>query len=278
MKKIITTLIIGSVLLAGCANDDYAIEKRYYQVQKQAALIFKNPDASPQNELKRVVGLLEGFAQKYSKNNLGLEAQFTIGRLYIIKKDYEQARKYLDGMLKKYSDSNPVCSEILFLKGNSYEIQDKWESANAEYQKIIDQYPLTLRGLSAPIYLAQHYKIKYEPDKMMGAYREAVQHYRSLADKYPDSELAFTTYQLIAQCYAELKDWQAAINTFNTMIEKFSKVKHDTTLMNIAMIYRNELKQDQKAIETLNRLIKEYPKSNLIKQANLFLELIEKKK
>jgi len=282
MKKI-AIIILAGLVLTGCGNDDYAIEKHYYQIQKQAAKIFKNPEVAPQRELENSVNALADFAKEHTNKNLSLEAEFTIARLYIVKKEYEKARMYLSGMLKKYSSSEPICSEVLFLKGNSYEIQDKWNLANTEYQNIIQQYPLTLRGLSTPIYLAQHYKIKYEPENMMQAYRQAVGHYNLLIGAHPDSaELVHTLYQLVAQGYAELKDWQGVINTFEAMLRKYSDEKYkgkvglDTILLNLAALYNNEIKDKAKAKEALERLIKEYPQSRLIKAATEMLKKVEK--
>lgn len=279
MKKIVIFTIISTLLiLAGCVNDDYSIEKRYYAIQKQAAAIFKNPEVAPKKELDRSVNALNGFIRKYPKNNLSLEAEFTIARLYIIKKEYEKARTYLNSMLAKYSSSEAVCSEILFLKGNSYEIQDRWDAANIEYQKVIQQYPLTLRGLSTPIYVAQHYKIKYAPDMMNASYQQAIAHYNTLINKYPDSKLNFMLHQLIAQSYAEIKDWQGAANTLSSMLAIYKgKVSLEAIMLNLAGLYSQKLKDNNKAIEILKTLLVEYPKGRAADQARKFLKELEKK-
>ena len=279
MKKLIVPLIFSVItaLLSGCGNDQYAIERQYWQVQKQAEKIFKNPHASPPRELEKVVELLSKFAQKHPQTNLAVDSEFNIARLYIVKEEYNQARTQIQKILDKYSKSEGVCSEALFLKGNSYEIEDKWDLALAQYKKLMQDYPITLRGLDIPIYIAQHYKIKYQPDKMVTALQEAVAHYKALAVKYANSPLAYKTDTLVAQCYIALKDWQNAINTYNAVIERYKdKVSMDGILMDIALIYGREMKSKLKAKETLERLIKEYPRSNLIKTATNLLKELEK--
>ncbi len=279
MKKLIAPLIfiIITALLSGCGNDQYAIERQYWQVQKQAEKIFKNPHASPPRELERVVGLLGKFVQKHPQTNLAVDAEFSIARLYLVKEEYNQARTQIQKILDKYSKSAGVCSEALFLKGNSYEIEDKWDSALAQYKKIMQEYPVTPRGLDIPVYIAQHYKIKYQPDKMVASLQEAIGHYKALAVKFPNSPLAYRVDILVTQCYIALKDWQNAINTYNAVIERYKdKVNMDGILMDIALIYSRELKSKLKAKETLERLIKEYPRSNLIKTATALLKELEK--
>ncbi len=281
MKKVILLTIPAIfILLAGCANDQYSTEKQFYQVQKQAVKIFKNPEATPPNELGKVVMLLKNFANKHPSSSLSLEAQFNIARLYIVKKEYERARLQLKDMLEQYSKSEPICSEVLFLMGNSYEIEDKWNPALEEYQKMVQRYPLSLRGLSTPVYIAQHYKIKYQPDKMIEAFKEAVKHYKALIVKYPDSGLAYTLHKLVAQCYIETKDWQSALDTFSTILEEYkgekykNKVNLDIILMNMANIYVQYLKDNVKARELLERVIKDYPKSRSAKIASDWLKLL----
>ncbi len=280
MKKIIPALLIFvCVFLAGCANNDsYSIEKRFYQTQKKAERIFKNPDATPENELESTVGAFKEFINSHPEGNLSIEAKFMISRLYIVKKEYDKGRSQINLILSQHKASEPVCSEALFLKGNSYEIEDKWDLANAEYRKIINQYPLTLRGLSTPVYIAQHYKIKYEPDRMMEAYKEAIRHYKALISAHSDSSLAYTLSQLVVQCYGEIKDWQNAIATLEEMLDKYKDEKYkgsanvDAILMNIALIYKNEIKDDPKAKDTLERLLKDYPRSKLAKTVELLLK------
>lgn len=266
-------LIISFIFIYGCAEDTYGIEKQYYSALKKAEQIFKNPHASPPNELKKVVDKLNGFALKYPKSNLAIDADFTIARLYVVKEDYAAARNYLTGIIKKYAQSQPVCSEAVFLIGNSYEIENKWDSALIQYKKIMHNYPRTIRGINIPIYIIQHYKIKFEPDKMTSAVKEAIGYYTELSEKYPGSLLEFRCRSLTAECFILLKDWQNAIQTIETIIVKFKdKIKMDGALMQIASIYNNGLKDDRKAKETLEKLIRDYPKSRLIGKANDMLK------
>lgn len=279
MRKItIFVIIFAAVILSGCANDNYQIEKRYYRLQKQVSLIFKNPEVSPKKELDRSVNALNNFIKKYPENKLVLDAEFTIARLYIVKKEYEKARSQLNNMLAKYSSSEEICSEIIFLKGNSYEIQDKWGAANAQYQKIIQQYPVTVRGLSTPVYVAQHYKIKYAPDLMNAAYQEAIAHYNVLINNYPNSKLGYMLLQLVTQSYLEIKDWQGAANTLNSMLANYKdKVEPAGIMLSLANIYSQKLQNSFKATEILETLIKEYPKSKLTDNALKLLKELQKK-
>lgn len=279
MKKAV--LLIGLVsffvLVCGCSNSQYAIEKKYWHIKKQADTIFNNPYASPPKELEKAVVLLDNFIKRYPKNKLALDAEFTVGRLYIAKKEYNKARERLKSVVSKYSAFQPVCADATFLIGNSYEIEDRWDSALAMYKKIVREYPNTRRGFEIPVYIAQYYKTNYQPDKMLAAYQEAIGHYKAVTEKYPNSPTGFTAYNMIAQCYATLKDWQGAITTLNTIISNYKgKARLDGIMMNLALIYGREIKDKAKAKEILGQLIVEYPGSKLIKAAKILSKELDK--
>lgn len=277
MGKIILSILIalGICLSSGCGKDQYAVERQYYHAVKEAEKIFKNPHASPKNELIRVVSIFDKFTRQFSGNNLAVNAEFNIAQLYIAKEEYESARAQLKKINAKYSKSEPLCSEALFLAGKSYELENKWNLALTQYNRILEQYPVTPKGISLPIYLIQYYKQKFEPDKMREAAGNAISHYNRLAEKYPDSPLALRAQTLAAECYLFLQEPLSAINTLNSVVERYKdKTNTDGIVLSIALIYAKEIKDKTKAKETLKRLIQDYPKSKLIKQAKEILRKI----
>ncbi|MDD5729699.1 MAG: tetratricopeptide repeat protein [Candidatus Omnitrophica bacterium] len=264
MKKInlILILIFASGFLCGCSNDQYSIEKRYWQIQRQSEKIFKNPHATPPMELERVVKSYNNFIQKYPNNSLSVQGDFEIARLYIVVEEYEKARTQLRAITNKYKKSDIICAEAVFLAGKSYQLQDRWPQALEQYRKLIQQYPTTIKGLDVPVYIAEYYRVKFQPDKMLDAYKDAEAHYNNLAEKYPNSPLAYIANKLAAQCYVTTKDWDSAISAYSAMLEKYrGKVDMSDVLMDMALIYARELKDQLKSKETLGILLKDYPKS-----------------
>ncbi len=272
-KPNIIFFIILCLVICGCGKDQYSIEKRYYHTLRQANSIFKNPHATPPNELQKVVSLLNNFSREFPKSKLAVNAEFNIVRLYTVKEEYDEARARLKKIISDYEKSGLICSEALFLIGNTYELENKWPAALVQYKKIMRDYPVTPKGINVSLYIIEYYKKKFEPDKMRDTARETISYYNGLAEKYPNSRLAFQTQTLNANLYLLLQEPLNSISTLNRLIDKYKdKINTDVIVMNIALIYSRELKDKEKAKEALERLIKDYPKSKLIKNAKEILK------
>jgi TolA-binding protein len=273
MNKRALTIILLTLILSGCGNDQYGIERAYWKVNRQAAAIFKNPVATPPNEVARVIGLLNKFALTYPMNNLAARAEFSIAKIYLAKGMHDQARIQLKAISKKYAQSASVVTECLFLTGSSYQMQNNDDEAVAQFRAVMSRYPLSPRGLQMPIYIAQYYRSKHDPAKMQEAYRTAIFHYQGLAQKDMKSALALRAYMLIAECYAGLKDWPQSIAALETIIANFKdKAPMDGVMLNIAVIYQRELHDLEKAKILLAQLVKDYPGSRYSRAARQMLE------
>jgi TolA-binding protein len=142
----------------------------------------------------------------------------------------------------------------------------------------MDSYPITTRGFEIPMYITLHYKVKYQPDKMRDAARDAINHYSGLAARFVDKPtLAFRAESMVVECYALLKDWNNAAGTLSRMIDKYKKqAPMDSAMMNLAMIYSRQMNDNAMAKATLEALIRDYPKSRLIGSAKQALQKLSK--
>ena len=263
------------VLLAGCSQDEYSIEREYYRVQRQAGEILGNPEATPPRELAAVVDALNGFLARYPKSNVAVESQFTIARIYIATGEYAQAHEQLKKIMRLPGGSGIIQAEAMFMRGEAYEAQNEWGLALEQYQSLIREHPVTPRGLEVPVYIALHYKRKLQPEKMIEAFREAIGHYTALAEKYPATPLALQCRTTTVRCFLELNESEKAIAVLESSIKEFNgKIPVDELMLTIANIYYTRLKNVPEATAMLDRVIREFPGAASIPQARLLLDKI----
>jgi TolA-binding protein len=281
MKKIpyLLIFVLFTFLLAGCSDDQYALEKQYWYTKKSATKIFVNPEATPPMELSRAVSKLVNFSKRFPKTQLAVDADFTVAQLYVVKKDYPKARTYLQSMVGKYKSFPVICAESTFLLGKTYEVDEQWDRALQQYKNIMRDYPVTPRGLSVAVYIASYYRQKYQPDKMVQAYQEAITFYKELSLKYPNTPLSLKADMLTAQCYMAIQDWQAAANSLEVIIREYKgKVRVDNFMLKLASIYKKNLKDEARSKEILNQIIKEYPEGKVAKISKAVLKEMDKPK
>lgn len=275
--KLPVFLLVALIMLSGCGNDTYAIEKKFWHLKQKAQKIYQNPDASPPNELQRTVELFKKFYTDHAKNNLSIDAEFEIAKLYLAKKEYSDCRKFLKEMASRHTDNDNLLAEISFFSANTFEKENKWGEALNGYRAIIEKFPTTVRGISIPTYIAEYYHSKFQPDKSIEAFKDAANHYLGLANKYPNTPMSFNMHILAVQCYSAIKDWPQTVAMMDLILEKYKgKINLEELYLNKALICLHQLKDKVKAKETVEALLKEYPKTKLKKAAEAFLDKISK--
>ncbi|MEW6074737.1 MAG: tetratricopeptide repeat protein [Candidatus Omnitrophota bacterium] len=276
MKKTLL-LLLALVFITGCADDQYAIERRYWFLKKQAEKILNNPEASPPRELETIVANHYRFIKKYPNNILSLRANFDIASLYTVKKEFEKAREHLNAMRPQYGTNPAISADITTAIGSTYEIEEKWPQALEQYNKVIKEYPLTPTGFSMPVYIAKYYERTYQPDRAIAVYHQAIGHYQGLIDKHPGTPVALNAGLMIADCYGSLADWSNAAKTLEGILNDYKdKVNLDALMMNTALLYLGQLKDEFRAKELLQTLIKDYPKSRYSGTAKAILKKLSK--
>ncbi|MDD5565774.1 MAG: tetratricopeptide repeat protein [Candidatus Omnitrophica bacterium] len=276
MKKTLLVLL-ALIFITGCADDQYAIERRYWFLKKQAEKIFNNPEASPPRELETIVANHYSFIKKYPNNVLSLRANFDIASLYAVKKEFEKARAHLNSMRAQYSANLSINADITTAIGSTYEIEEKWPQALEQYNKVIKEYPLTPTGFSIPVYIAKYYERTYQPDRAIATYHQAIGHYKGLIDKHPGTPVALNAGLMIADCYGSLADWSNAAKTLEGILKDYKdKVNLDALMMNTALLYLGQLKDEFRAKELLHTLVNDYPKSRYSGTAKAILKKLSK--
>lgn len=266
------TLICIAAMVCGCAGDDrYAMEKEGWYLRKMEEHITANPMAAPREEIERVVKRFSAFSARYPDTPLGINAEFGVARIYMLKNDTAAARRQLEEVVRRHA-SPEIKAEGYFLIGRTYQDED-WPTALAYYARVAKDYPLTKRGLGVSVYVAEYYRDHFEPAKMVTAYEDAITRYTEIAAANPASPIAFETRLMISSCYAGLKDWRSCVTVLEGVAEEFKgKVALDVILMNIALIYKNELRDMGCFRGALERLVRDYPGSGLVPTARALMK------
>jgi len=163
MKRVLLTLFI--ILLAvylGLSflspDDEYKAEKMLYKVSRVYNKIKANPDVMPPIMVSNVEEDLLDLIKKFPHANATKSGYMKLVEVYVADKRYGDALEVLDKILTKYEEDVAILGKTHFLKALVHDKQGEWGKAYLEFKILKDEFPTTLLGLQAPIYIAHQHK------------------------------------------------------------------------------------------------------------------------
>ena len=183
-----------------------------YQPLRMYVDIQNTPD--PQ---ERIEGLKE-ILERYPDCNLADDVQYSIGRTYILLRQYPEAKKEFDILLTKYPHS-PCIAEYYFNIGKSYIRQKKFEEVIKIYRKLLNEYPDSYLAPKAQWRIGKSYL-------QLKKYSLAHTEFQKVVDKYPDSIQAPMALLAIGNIYAyHQKEKEKAKKAYQKVLADYPDVK-----------------------------------------------------
>jgi tetratricopeptide (TPR) repeat protein len=267
-------ILVSALALAGCESGSFKAERAMYRAHKKAETVFKNPKSTPPFQFDQAVKGYRDIAARYPNTLMAVQAQFSVGHLYLVKGDFEKARAEYKTMTTDCDKKGNLCAEAYYAVGNSYELEDRWLEALSEYKRVMERFPFSAKSLDLPIYIVRHYRLMKSPEATGRAVDEAVAYYTGLKAKAETDKGRYILAGLVGRAYVEAGQWQDALDSLDKLVRDFPQSGADEALWIKAVIYHNQLKDKTQARQELERLVKEYPRSKLVKQAENFLKKI----
>lgn len=265
-------IILFVVTLCGCESREFKAERQMWRAHKRAQAIYKNPKGTPPFQLAQVQKEYQKILDKYPNSLFSVQAQFSMGHLYLVMGDFEKARDAYKKLNVDCDKRGNLCAEAVSAIGQSYELEQKWPQALIQYKSILALFPFSSKSLDLPIYIIRHYQRTKDAVGVNRSCDEALAYYASLKSKTKAEKGSYILDSLIARSLIEAGRWQAAVDYLEKIIIRYPNAGADEALRMKAVIYKNKLNDSAKAKEELQRILKDYPESKLAKQVKVSLE------
>ena len=264
MRKIQCVILVFMLMsIVGCSQQ-YQAERSLYKAVRLSKDIIATPDAVPPSQFNKAIEAYTFVFEKYPETLIGRKARMAMGSLYVAKKEYAKSREVFKKMLELYPDDKAVAIEARFSIGKSYELEGLWDKALLEYSGIIRKHSDTQAAFDLPIYIARYYEKQKDIPARNAAYLKAIEHYRSSAEKYPNTDMGFLAESMIVTCYMNQEDWVMALEALEKLLADYPMAKTVVlSLRTAADISVRELKNPQRAIDIFNRFMEKNPKHPL---------------
>ena len=289
MKK---ALGIFALVLAGVyiifsslgQKSEYSAERSLWQTNQKFHYVTESPNTTPERTFQEIIQQYENFIKEFPQSKLVPTAEVFLGRVYLVRGEHVKAREQWERVVQSYAQNPDICVQAVSDIGRSYAKEQDWDNVFKTYQRILHDYPLTEPGLETPLLIAQLYVNQKNIGKAQNAFQEAIDYYKSLSQKYPQSAVEYAALQLLANCYMAQDKFEEGVKTLGEILLKYPQPQYLTTqraeslLKSINTISRDELKDFDSAIAIYSEFMQKYPQHPLSKfLAGIIQELKELK-
>jgi outer membrane protein assembly factor BamD len=220
------------------------------------------------------------------------EKSFAKANEKIEKKQYDEARKLLQGVRRK--DTSMEYAPLAQLRlADTHVSEEEPELAIDEYRRFLQDYPRHKYASYAQYQIAIiYYNLIVGPDRGFGAALRALEEFEKLMYVYPRNPYRDTVLVKMQRCrdviadheymvgtfYFDKKAYNGALGRLKGLLEDFPDYEMgDMVLFQLAVSYKG-IGEDGKADEHLDRLRQRYPGSMLIEKAEREFETITAKR
>ncbi len=278
---ILTGILAGLYVVLSLLDmkGEYAVEQILWKADKRLAECARSPEVIPDKVFEQIAAQYQKVIKNYPKSTLVPTAHVFLGRVYIVKKDYDTARQKLNEAIAKFPGNAAVGADALAMIGSSYEVQGNWTEALNAYNKLRQEYPLTDFGLNIPFYVAAYYEKNGHAQNAQNALDEAIGYYLKLSTENPNSTTGLKSLKLLSNCYIAQKNWVEAVNVLAKIIAQYPTPEIAVSAIDtINAIAVSQLKDYDMAIGIYRRLVDSNPNHPLGKMLKKTIEALEERK
>jgi len=222
------------------------------------------------------------------------QALFEMGQKFI-KKNPEKGRLYLRQVIDSFPKSYYAQRAKLAIADSYYKKKDESNMiiAASEYREFISRFPYSPSVAYAQYQIAMtYYTQSLKPGRDQTKTRNALEEFKTLVTKYPNSEEAEQAHEKIRECeeklakhslviakhYYRVKAYKASIPRLEEILTKYPHFSEmDKLYFYLADSYYKSEREEQ-ALPYFRKLITDYPDSKFAKKATKRLEEHEEKR
>jgi TolA-binding protein len=226
------------------------------------------------------ISILRSIVADHPQSREAPTAMLTIGHALYARKEFRRAAEAYRELLDRYADQPyPEIVEATWQLGRLEEAQGDWLDASLRFSSVYTDFPTTLQGMEAPLYIARHYRDAGESEAARAAYERAARHYQRLASERYNETIRVIAEEYLVRALAEQDRWEEAASSLIALPGRYpGYTRFMGNYLMAASIYENELGDDTRAVETLRLCVSRYPGTDLAAEAQRQIERITAKR
>ncbi|MBI3552052.1 MAG: tetratricopeptide repeat protein [Elusimicrobia bacterium] len=268
-KRYPKSYIVGEALM-GVIFADLALEQ-FAQAEANMFLLGETfPTYLKEPEVLYAQGIVALHKGDYANSERALklvktpEAQYYLGKTYLLSKRAYLAAAAFENLLRDYPDSD-LKEEAQFFIGDSFFLAEDYNGAISKYQKFISLYPESPLRVSAMFRIGSSYFQKKD-------FVEARANFQAVLDRYPRDFFAPIAQYSIAESYLVAGQIREALFAYTKVITQYPEVIKVSPLAHFKLAWAEYQVGDfMQAVQTGENFLALYPTNALAKDVYLIM-------
>ena len=203
------------------------------------------------------------------------EAQLGVAECYLLQDQYAAARQLLKRIVDDGVHHRAAAQKLI---GDSHLFQGDFETAAAEYNKVLDFSPsdalsndaldrmILIRSNSDYVNVPLEGYVRGLKAKLKGEPEEALRIFRETIEAYPEALIVDDAWLLVGEIHKSQGRYGDAIAAYEMVVADGGLTAAEG-LHEIAVVYHRGLLDTEKALQTYRQLIGDYPESVIVPYA-----------
>lgn len=195
-------------------------------IDVSALYMMANIYSGPKNEPEKAIQLYRDVLDRNPDSTVIGSAMLRLGATLCADKQYDEGRKVLADLKKKFELYPNVAMPAQYYYAQSFDAEGRWDRALSEFQWLMENYPYAEESFRAALYIPRHFA-REGNDKLAGIWDDrAEQFFLDAARVKQGGQVEAKAYTYLADLYRMEKKWDKAIGT----LEKIYAIAPKTRL------------------------------------------------
>jgi tetratricopeptide (TPR) repeat protein len=300
------TASLLALAVVGCSSDTwnrYRAERMVWKANMTVRRLKVNPVVASTDDYEKAMKAFEEVADRFPAPavhdtseirsadrrllaRISGRALIQAARLRSERRQTEKALTLCDRVLKDYAFDQPLCLEAQYTKGRVLEGNNQIGRAIEEYEKLIAEYPPSVRGgdvpiqqvLALPVRIAEYYQSVGDTAHASARFDEARAYYQRVIDQYPRSSTSAVARLKLGTTYSDQGRYADAIGVLEQMSSEPAVTEDQAAeiAFTIGTLYENGLKNHPRSLEAFDRVLREHPQSAMAGRAQLMIGTVNR--
>jgi tetratricopeptide (TPR) repeat protein len=262
-----------------------------------------NPVIAREEDYEKAIGSFEAVTARFpapavrDTSELGDEdskllarisgrALLQAARLRGERSQHDKALALCDRVLHEYPFDIAMCLEAQYLKGTIMESAHRVGDAIAEYEKVVENFPPTVRGggfpiqqvLDLPLRIGTYYQSLGDSVRARQRFETARRYYEGVIREYPASTTSAMARLKLSTTYSSQRRYADAIRCLEEMSREPSLVDDQKAevLFTIGSLHEDGLRDHASSLATFEKLLREYGQSPIAPRAQLMIGTVHR--